>query len=298
MLVFVIAAVPALVVAIVASTTGSRFATALTAAIAIALGVFTGNPIYALLDVGAVAVALYLSWPERSPEKKAELEAKSAYWNSPEGKAKDRENGYWAYAVVVIALLVYMYFVLFPTRQPRQPSGETTIHSPVKKPSIESVEVPSTHQLPGLSLSTGPSKGEVSKKAEISVANTKSSSAVRASETPYILALQRIESAHPELNPDSVRFRQEYVNFVFKRMAEYVSSGHLKHEALELSVHDLITHFGVDSSDQKPVVAKRPIEELPILDRGGHAGFDPACRWVTPQEWSCKKPVSAPAKVD
>jgi predicted Zn-dependent protease len=31
-----------------------------------------------------------------------------------------------------------------------------------------------------------------------------------------------------------------------------------------------------------------PAEALTNVDKGGHPGFDPKCRWVNPKEWSCK----------
>lgn len=42
----------------------------------------------------------------------------------------------------------------------------------------------------------------------------------------------------------------------------------------------------------EPIPAKeRPAEPVPVypaIDKGNHPGFPPSCRWVTPQDWSCK----------
>jgi hypothetical protein len=62
--VILIAAVPAAAVAAVAYYSKRRSITLLSAAAASALGLATGNPAYAALDVGAVILSTILVWPE------------------------------------------------------------------------------------------------------------------------------------------------------------------------------------------------------------------------------------------
>ena len=145
MLIFLIAIVPAAVVVAV-STSGSRLATAATAAIAASLGALTGNPAYALLDVGAVAAALYFCWPEQSAVKKAEREEKKVYWDSPEGKAKGKEMEYWIWGIGCIGLVGYMYLQLKPIRQPVEPvAAAQTYHAPMKSTLAPPILAPAQH---------------------------------------------------------------------------------------------------------------------------------------------------------
>lgn len=61
-MVLIIALVPAILVLLIAIGSESKTKTGWAAAAAIAVGVFTGNPAYTLLDVGAVVGALVLAW--------------------------------------------------------------------------------------------------------------------------------------------------------------------------------------------------------------------------------------------
>jgi hypothetical protein len=115
LIVFLIAALPAAFVVAV-STTGSRAATLAAAVVAASFGAIVGNPVYALLDVGAVAIALYLFWPEQSAEKIAEREAKKAYWESPQGKAEEKGYAHIATVIVGLACATYLYFEIKPFR--------------------------------------------------------------------------------------------------------------------------------------------------------------------------------------
>ncbi len=49
--------------------TNNKIALSITAIVCSAIGIVTGNPIYAMLDVGVVAVATYLFWPDSSESK-------------------------------------------------------------------------------------------------------------------------------------------------------------------------------------------------------------------------------------
>lgn len=39
---------------------------------------------------------------------------------------------------------------------------------------------------------------------------------------------------------------------------------------------------------EAPVAHQEPAPAAPPLDAGGHSGFAPKCRWVTPTKWSCE----------
>lgn len=39
---------------------------------------------------------------------------------------------------------------------------------------------------------------------------------------------------------------------------------------------------------EAPARAPEPAPAPPVLDAGGHSGFAPKCRWVTPTKWSCE----------
>jgi hypothetical protein len=76
--VLAIAAIPAIAVVVVAVRTNSITATTLAAIAAGSIGIFTGSPHYALLDIFAVAVATWLAWPDaktQSPIKSSPVEA-------------------------------------------------------------------------------------------------------------------------------------------------------------------------------------------------------------------------------
>ena len=75
LLVFLIAAVPAAAVVLVAEKTRSKAAIIAAASVAVAVGVFTGNPAYVGVDLVCVGVALLISWQiaktpiDRTPEE-------------------------------------------------------------------------------------------------------------------------------------------------------------------------------------------------------------------------------------
>ena len=62
LLVFLIAAVPAAAVVLVAEKTRSKAAIIAAASVAVAVGVLTGNPAYVGVDLVCVGVALLISW--------------------------------------------------------------------------------------------------------------------------------------------------------------------------------------------------------------------------------------------
>lgn len=76
---------------------------------------------------------------------------------------------------------------------------------------------------------------------------------------------------------------QEVLNKIVQKRDEYIRQGQYPSVALTNAVNAFA-----------PANAPRPNQEkrlLPVFepgDKGNHTGFDPKCRWVTPQDWSCK----------
>ena len=106
----------------------------------------------------------------------------------------------------------------------------------------------------------------------------------------YQKVLQRVEEEHPELNPERAGHRADLQAYVASRMNAHVKEGYPRSKALDIAVRDLETQEQTKrmlekfrSSQEKP----QP-EATPVLDKGAHQGFDPKCRWVTPEQWSCK----------
>lgn len=72
---------------------------------------------------------------------------------------------------------------------------------------------------------------------------------------------------------------------IIRKRDDLIRRGMYPPSALAQAVSD----YGA-SNVPMPVKEKKP-EPIPVyqpLDNGHHNGFPPECRWVTPQEWSCK----------
>jgi hypothetical protein len=106
----------------------------------------------------------------------------------------------------------------------------------------------------------------------------------------YQKALKRVESEHPELNPRRAEHRPDLTAYVAARLQVHLKAGFAKPKALEIAVRDLETREQTRVALERSKASKdtAPTETAPVLDKGGHAGFDPKCRWVTPEQWSCK----------
>jgi curved DNA-binding protein CbpA len=107
----------------------------------------------------------------------------------------------------------------------------------------------------------------------------------------YQQTLKRVEAEHPELNPRHVAHRPDLVAYVAYRMQVHIKAGYPKPKALEIAVRDLETLDATRQAieKQKAQREKAPVPDVPpVLDKGGHTGFDPKCRWISTQEWSCK----------
>lgn len=111
----------------------------------------------------------------------------------------------------------------------------------------------------------------------------------------YEKEARRVKVEHPELNRERPGYRIDLIVFLNERIEVHIREGYPPHKALQIAVRDLQTReqtreisaeVAAQQSQQKVLVP--PVLESPMLDKGGHSGFDPKCRWVTPSEWSCK----------
>ena len=114
--VLLIAAVPAVLVIITAAFTESRLATIIAGVAAIAIGLATGNPAYAVLDVALSAGALYFAFksdifPEKA-EAKVPVEAPPPPPPPPPPSLppeQDSQNGFWSIVTVAACIIAAGY---------------------------------------------------------------------------------------------------------------------------------------------------------------------------------------------
>jgi len=106
----------------------------------------------------------------------------------------------------------------------------------------------------------------------------------------YQKVLKRVEAEHPELNPKHAAHRPDLMAFVASRMQVHVKAGYAKPKALEIAVRDLETQDQIHQAiAQHKAQKEQASPQTPaVVDKGGHSGFDPKCRWLNSQEWSCK----------
>jgi hypothetical protein len=104
----------------------------------------------------------------------------------------------------------------------------------------------------------------------------------------YQKTLKRVEAEHPELNPVRPEYRLDAITYVAARLQVHLQAGHAKARALEIAVRDLEAREQTRIAIDKPKNPKVERDAPAALDKGGHVGFDPKCRWVTPEQWSCK----------
>ena len=76
---------------------------------------------------------------------------------------------------------------------------------------------------------------------------------------------------------------QEVLDKIAKKRDEFIQQGQYPSVALTNAVNAF-----APANAPRPNQEKKPLPVLESGDKGNHAGFDPKCRWVTPQEWSCK----------
>lgn len=75
----------------------------------------------------------------------------------------------------------------------------------------------------------------------------------------------------------------EVVNKILKRRDEFIQQGFYPSIALTRAVNEI-------APANAPQVAQeqKTVQVVETEDKGNHSGFPPGCRWVTPQQWSCK----------
>lgn len=131
LVVFLIAALPAVAVVVVAETTRNKAAIVAAAIVAATLGLLTGNPAFVGVDLLAVALALYISWNiaktplPRSPE---ELERRRlARIAAEEAQARwDKAcNEFLKYALVVGVVAGFLAIKFWTPAPPAQPVQAT-----------------------------------------------------------------------------------------------------------------------------------------------------------------------------
>jgi hypothetical protein len=115
-------------------------------------------------------------------------------------------------------------------------------------------------------------------------------SAKAAEQLQYQKILRRVEEEHPELNPDRAGHRADLVAYVASRVSAHVREGYPRSKALDIAVRDLETQEQAKHMLEKFRNSKEapPPQATAVLDKGEHQGYDPKCRWVTPEQWSCK----------
>lgn len=163
LLVFLIAAVPAAAVVLVAEKTRSKAAIIAAASVAVAVGVLTGNPAYVGVDLVCVGVALLISWQiaktpiDRTPEEierrrlaRIKAEEDQANWDKA-------FNTFISNALIIGAVVLLLAFKFW---QPSSPS--TAQPQPATQPPTPAVALPArppSHQLkPATKPDSAPSK--------------------------------------------------------------------------------------------------------------------------------------------
>lgn len=197
-------------------------------------------------------------------------------------------------ATIIVSVLVVG--VLFAVLLGLQPGGSKPAASPATVPAssapLSGVAVVAA--LPA-SVPAAPASAAVAESkpaaAPVPAKPSKEDSAKAAEALQYQQTLKRVEAEHPELNPRHAAHRPDLVAYVAYRMQVHIKAGYPKPKALEIAVRDLETLDATRQAieKQKAQREKPPAPDVPpVLDKGGHTGFDPKCRWISTQEWSCK----------
>ncbi len=140
MMILLIALIPAVIVFLVAVGTESKAKTTVAALIAAALGVFTGNPAYMVLDVAAVGFAYWLAmsvvWDTTKPKTSTTVATPA-----PTPVVNKADSDSYSAVVVIAVLGVFAYLSFSSSSSHRPPSEQTQSAStqptaPVQKPYI------------------------------------------------------------------------------------------------------------------------------------------------------------------
>lgn len=136
-LIFLIAALHALPIFVVAWNSSNRAWVWLVAAISAVVAVVTGNPTYAAADLRAIAIAL---WNCLEVIKRRETnEPPREVIAPPEPKTAESVSG-WGWAVVLFAALAFIFFQ--PSRGPLGPSASVATPMPPTANTLPPIVVP------------------------------------------------------------------------------------------------------------------------------------------------------------
>ena len=183
---------------------------------------------------------------------------------------------------VLFVLLCFGAYLVMRPAQPQKATPQVVVSQPVAAPAsapLMAASEPEPEPPAATANSPAPSPA------------TKVDTAKAEEARQYQKALQRVEREHPELNPRHGQRRDDLIAFVASRVKLHVKEGYSRAKALEIAVRDLEmqeqTRRLIESvKAEKPKPATESPQ--PVLDPGGHTGFDPKCRWVTQEQWSCK----------
>lgn len=143
MTVLLIALGHGLIVWFIATATESRFWTVIAAIAAVALGIFTGQPIYMLVDVAAVVIALSLCWPKKKPVKKPEA--------PPPPKATGDSSGDgWLGILAVVGAAIFIVAKNYHSPPPPSdsPASQPTVNTQTAAPAPASKPAQPVHLKP------------------------------------------------------------------------------------------------------------------------------------------------------
>lgn len=215
--------------------------------------------------------------PGETPEPPAALPA-----------AATRSVAIWAIAGSVLFVLVcFAAYMLLRPAAPRKPPAALELAAAPALAPASAPQAPASEVVPAAPVASAPEPAKATKTEPPRKADTAKSEDVR----QYQKTLQRVEREHPELNADNPRRRDDLIAFVASRVGVHMREGYSRAKALEIAVRDMETQEQTRRLiDSVKTEKAKPIPESPPapLDPGGHAGFDPKCRWVTPEQWSCK----------
>ena len=181
---------------------------------------------------------------------------------------------------VLFVLLCFGTYLFMRPAQTQKTTPQVVVVQPVAAPAAAPPAAASEPEPPAVAASS-PAPGPA----------TKVDTAKAEEARQYQKTLQRVEREHPELNPKLGQRRDDLIAFVASRVSLHVKEGYSKAKALEIAVRDLEMQEQTRRLIESVKAEKtKPATESPqpVLDPGGHAGFDPKCRWVTQEQWSCK----------
>jgi hypothetical protein len=225
----------------------------------------------------------HVSWPADNPEDAR------AYLHS-----LARKVGLGSLAVVLLSFMLYL--LLRPVdRNTSAPTNATLAASaPVPPCAASAMPCETTIAQPATASAqtANPKPDAAAQKPQptLPTKSAKADSAKAAEQLLYQKVLRRVEVEHPELNPDHAGHRADLLTYVASRVNVHVKEGYPRSKALDIAVRDLETQEQTKHMQEKfrSSQEKSQPQATPVLDKGEHQGYDPKCRWVTPEQWSCK----------